>query len=92
LALDREDTVRALESIASAYEGNGLYSDARAYLREALEIDDCNVNVIARIAHCLYMEGNRREAFRMAKHGLMLDANNEPCQLVVRKCGKLSSW
>jgi tetratricopeptide (TPR) repeat protein len=79
--------VEALQGIARVYRDNDLYADARGYLREALQIDDCNVGVIADIAHCFYMEGNQGEAIRMAKHGLMLDPRNEQCRRICSYCG-----
>ena len=62
---------------------NRLYADARGYLREALQLDECNVGVIAEIAKCLFEEGNEREAIRMAKRGLMLDPENEDCKCIL---------
>ena len=73
LAPTSEAKVEALQSIARVYRDNDLYADARGYLREALQIDDCNVGVIGDIAFCFYMEGNQGEAIRTAKRGLMLD-------------------
>jgi tetratricopeptide (TPR) repeat protein len=84
LASTDEDRTEALQGIAEVYERSDLYADARTYLREALEIDDCNVDLIGDIAHCYFMEGNKREAFRMAKHGLLLDPHNKVCQDILR--------
>ena len=58
---------------------NSLHADARSYLREALQLDDCNVGVIGCIALCYRGDGNDREALRMANRGLMLDPQNELC-------------
>jgi tetratricopeptide (TPR) repeat protein len=89
LATSGEDKIGALRNIAWVYMSNDLYADARGYLREALQIDDCNATVIGEIAHCFFMEDNTREAIRMAKHGLMLDPRNRDCQQVVSSCEKL---
>ena len=86
LASTDEEKIDALQNIAQIFMRNKLYGDARSYLREALEIDDCNVDVIADISHCFYMDDNEREAIRMAKRGLMLDPQNQDCQLI---CSKL---
>jgi tetratricopeptide (TPR) repeat protein len=86
LASTVEDKISTLQIIADIYESNNLYADARSYLREAMQIDDCNVDVIGCMALCYYMEGNLREALRMAKRGLMLDPNDKLCQKVYGDC------
>jgi tetratricopeptide (TPR) repeat protein len=88
LASTVEDKLSALQGIANTYVRNGLYSDARSYLREAMQLDECNVDVIADMAHCYYMEDNFRESSRMAKQGLMLDPSNEPCKKLLGYCEK----
>jgi tetratricopeptide (TPR) repeat protein len=88
LASSDEEKIHALCTIAYVYKHSDLYADARSYLREALEIDDCNVDAIADIAHCFYMEHNEREAVRMAKRALLLDPQNKNCQDIVRCVGR----
>ena len=73
------ERISALRGLADTCESADLYSDARGYLREALQIDDCNVGTIADLAHCYYMEGNTQESLRTAKRGLLLDPNDERC-------------
>jgi tetratricopeptide (TPR) repeat protein len=80
LASTGAEKIEALQAIAQVYMDGDLLADARSYLREALEIDDCNVDVICDIALCFSMEDNEREAVRMAKRGLMLDPDNRFCQ------------
>ena len=87
LASTDADKVDALQDIAMTYSANNLYSDARSCLREAMQIDDCNVDVIADMAHCFFMEDNNRESLRMAKHGLMLDPQNELCRDICKRLG-----
>ena len=83
LASSREQMTTALLVIAGVCMSNRDYADARAYLREALQIDKCNVGVIAKIAKCLIEEDNERDAIRMAKRGLMLDPENQDCKRIL---------
>jgi len=87
IASTNEQRARALLGIARTYKWNGLYADARGYLRQILQIDDCSVEAIGDLASCYYAEENSREAIRMAKLGLMLDPNNELCRDILRRCG-----
>ena len=77
LASTDEEKIGALQNIAVIYGTNDLYADARSCLREAMQIDDCNVGIIADLAHCCYMDGDFGEALRFAKRALMLDPNNK---------------
>jgi tetratricopeptide (TPR) repeat protein len=88
LASTSEDKIDALSGIAQTFMRNDLYSNARGYLRKALQIDEQNVDVIVDLAHCFYMEENLREASRMAQMGLMLDPNNESCRRILDDCGE----
>jgi tetratricopeptide (TPR) repeat protein len=87
LASTDEEKIETLESIAGVYGNSDLYADARSYLRQALEIDDCNVDVITDIAFSFLDEGNEREAVRMAKRGLLLDPQNKWCQDICKRLG-----
>ncbi len=87
LAPTSEAKVGALRDIAWVYMANDLYGDARNYLRQALQIDDFNVDVIGEIAHCFHMEDNQAEAIRMAKRGVMLDPRNEQCRRIYSHYG-----
>lgn len=87
LASADQEKIEALRHIAQVYIRNELYTDARSYLREALKIDDCNVDVIADIAYCFNWEDNNREALRMAKRGLMLDPGNKLCRDIRNSSG-----
>ena len=57
----------------------------RTYLREALQLDEFDVSVIAEIAKCFFEEGNDREASRMANRGLMLDPENQECKRILKE-------
>jgi tetratricopeptide (TPR) repeat protein len=87
LAPTGQDKVTILQNIADTYSDKQLWGDARAYLRDALKIDDCNVLLMQQIAGCFFLEGKKREAIRMAKRGLMLDPRNESCRRICSRCG-----
>jgi tetratricopeptide (TPR) repeat protein len=86
LASTDEERIRALQTIAVIYGTNNLYADAQSCLREAMQIDDCNVGVIADLAHCCFVEGDFREALQLAKRGLMLDPDNKSCRQIRDRC------
>ena len=88
LARTDSDKIDALVAAAKVHEANGLYGDARKYLRGALRVRDCNVDVIADIAHCFRMEGNDREATRAANRGLMFDPQHEICRRIYEGGGR----
>jgi tetratricopeptide (TPR) repeat protein len=87
LAPTRQDKITVLHNIANMYIDNHLYVEARCYLRDALKIDDCHAGVVEDIAGCFFLEGNKREAIRMAKRGLMLDPRRKICQQICDLCG-----
>ena len=70
LARTREERIEALQNIANMYIDKRLHREARGYLKKALKLDDCRTDVIADIAACHFLEGNKREAVRMASRGL----------------------
>ena len=76
LASTNDEKIEALQNIADIYYTVELYADARSYLRQALEIDDCNAQVMADMAFYYLLEGNKRDALRMLKQGLLLDPEN----------------
>ena len=67
LASTNKEKIDALQEIAVVYMANRLYTDARIYLRDAMKIDECNVDGIAAIAHCFYMEDNDARHFGWLK-------------------------
>ena len=77
-----KEKASALWGIAHVYIDNGLYADARGFLRHALQIDDCDVKLMADLAFCYYAEGNEREALRMVRRGWMLDPHDQGCRNV----------
>ena len=84
LASTCEEQIEALRQIAEVYKNDDLYADALDNYRKALEIDTCNADLMGEVAFYGYIasskrEGDKREALRMLKHGLLLDPENVTC-------------
>ena len=82
LATGRDEKIEALTITANVYIGNDLYVDARSYLRDALQIDNCNVAAIADMAHCSIWNTISAKHCGRQGRGVMLDPTNKGCMSI----------